>query len=274
MLEDLRHLLGRDHPLDELNGALRDYVRSLDAPVVGAMHVTCADETEGECRESFQHSFVDALLPDLKFARKAPFRLCTLGGRYERGALAIAENHFATPESRRSFKVLLVKINAHVAVSGAAPRFGPMRRYDTDSDACGALHALLAGGRQPFSDDLREAFTGDGLDRLAALNDPQRVAAQYRSLLAAVTSARLQSRRVEQEIVRHQAASPTLYVVATCVTCNRADCDTELLCGVYLADHREGAPRDEYVGLGDDPGRYRVRCEAGRLHLHEDHPRA
>jgi hypothetical protein len=231
--------------------------------------VTCADESEWECIDSFQRTFVDPLLPSLKFARKAPFRLSNLGARYEPGAVAVAEHHFATPESGQTFKVLLIKINAHVATEGAGSRavYGRMRRYDTESAACGALHALLAGADRPYLSELRRTFAADGLDRLALLHDEQRVAPAYRSLFVALVSARLQTRRAAQDIENHTPASPTLYAIASCCTLNRPEEDSELLCGVHVADYRAAAPTAEYRGLGDDPTGYVVQYDAGRLRV-------
>jgi hypothetical protein len=273
MTDDLRGVLGVEHTLDDVSWALRYYVGALGAPVVGAVHVTCADESERECSDSFQRNFVNVLLPDLKFAEKAAFRLSNLGGRYEWGAIAMAERHFATPESRGAFKVLLVKINAHVAVtgSGEAARFGPMQRYDTTSTACGALHALLEGGQKPFLNDLRHAFQSDGRRRLEMLLDPQQVEPARRTFFAAVVNAQLQARRAEREIYQHMPASPTLYLISSCVTLNRAgQRDSELLCGFGTIDQRTDSRTVEYTGLGDDPTRYRIRHTLGRLCLSDD----
>ena len=270
--DDLNALLGREHALDDLNRALCRQVRRLEPTEVGAMHITCADESEWECVHSFQQSFVRHLLPPLKHAEAAPFRLSNLGGRYEWGALAVAENHFATGEAREHFKVLLTKVNAHVGVlgNGADQRFGKMARYDGESTACGALHALMAGGERPFLDDLREALASDNLDRLTALLDDRRVDPQFRSLAVALVNARLQTRRVELDIHRHRAAGPTLYLIASVVTLNRPGPDTELFCGWFTGDYRTDAPELEYRGLGDDPTRYRYTLEGDRLLVSED----
>lgn len=273
MIGDLIRLIGREQGLDDLNRALRDQVRRLHAPVVGAMHVTCADESEGESIQSFQRYFASDLLPPLKFAQRAPFRLSNLGARYEPGAVAIAEHHFATPESRDAFKVLVVKINAHVAVSGAGDTatYGQMSRYGQPSTACGALHALLAGHTAPFTTDLREALMAGGHDCLKPLLDPAQVAPAHCGLLAAVASARAQGRRAELDIHRHHPHSPTLYLVVTCVTLNRAERDTELLCGIHVADQRREEYTVAYSGLGDDPAAYQVHDEFGRLRLSDEH---
>jgi hypothetical protein len=255
---------------------LRQYVRTLDAPVVGAMHITCADETEFQAADSFQRTFVSELLPSLKFTLKAPLRLANLGARHEWGALSIAEHHFATADSHESFKVLLIKINAHVAATGAGDEaeFGRLQRYDAASTACGALHALLAGGEQPFLRDLRETFRLDGRDRIKQLLDKNQVDPRLRSLLVAVTNARLQARRVEQEIAQHRAVSPTFYVITPCVTLNRPEEDRELLCGVHTSDRRLGTQTGTYAGLGDDPARYRVQYDRDRLRINEEQPPA
>ena len=268
-MNELTELLGKEHRLDEINQALRNHVRGLKAPVVGALHVTCADESEWECVDSFQRYFVDEMLPSLKFAQRTPFRISNLGGRYEWGAIPVAEHHFATPHSHKSFKVLLIKINTHVAVTGTglAAQYGTMKRYDTESAACGALHALLAGGDKPFLNDLREAFQAEGSDRLATLLDEQYVDPAYRSLFVALVNARRQCRRAEIEIQNHTPASPTFYLIASCCTLNRAEEDTELLCGLYMADCRYLEPITEYHGLGDDPARYQVEEVLGHLRI-------
>lgn len=269
---DLTEMLGVEHRLADVSRSLRHHVRLLHAPVVGALHVTCADESEWECTSAFQRHFVNDLLPNLKFAEKAPFRLSNLGGRYELGAIPVAEHHFTSTESQDEFKVLFVKINAHVAVDGLGEQahFGRMQRYDAESTACGALHALMAGQDQPFLDDLRAAFASQQQDRLAALLDEGRVDPRYRSLFAALVNARLQAHRAEIEIENHQPAGPTLYLVASCVTLNRAEEDTEILCGLYTSDQRGAPAANEYRGLGDDPTKYEVRCDLNRLRICDD----
>lgn len=244
----------------------------LNPAVVGALHVTCADESEWECIDSFQRCFVNEMLPDLKFGQKTAFHLSNLGGRYEWGAIPVAEHHFATAESHHAFKVMLIRVSAHVATegNGRAARFGRMRRYDTQSTACGALHALLAGGDKPFLHDLREAFESEGRDRLAMLLDESRVAPTCRGLFVAVVNARLQARRAELEIDRHEPASPTLYLIASCVTLNRPEQDTELLCGLGTIDHRSPAKTIEYLGLGDDPTRYVLHDDPERVRVSDD----
>ncbi len=270
MLSRLSTMVGCEHRLDDVNRALREYARQVAAPVVGAVHVTCADESEWECSDSFQRCVVDILLPTLRSAEKAAFRLFNLGGRYESGALAVAESHFATPESRTSYKLLIVKLNSHVGVLGGADerRYGKMARYETESTACGALHALLAGGEKPFLQDLRRTFCA-GHDRLAALRDPQHVPPAWRSLFVALVNARLQADQIAAEIEEHAPLTPTLYAVASCVTFNRVDSDTEFLVGLHTADGRHGPARCTYWGLGDDPARYRPRYDNGRLFVSE-----
>jgi hypothetical protein len=271
MMDALQALIGLEASLDVVNEALRLYAASFAAPVVGAMHITCADESEWECIEAFQRGFVDPLLPELKHAERAPFRLCNLGARYEEGAIAVAEHHYATPETRNAFKVLLVQVNAHVAVegTGAEALFGQMQRYDAKSTACGALHALMAGADLPALRELRETFSTDGMDRLAALLDPHCVTPAHRGLFVALANARLQARRIEDAISRHEALSPTLYLVSSCVTLNRPEEDTELLCGLATMDRRSRDVPVQYVGLGDDPTAYRVSDRGSRLHVGE-----
>jgi hypothetical protein len=265
----LQQLIGREADLEQVAATLRECVKTFGTPVVGAHHVTCSDESEIECIDAFQHTFVEALLPSLGPEKKAAFRTSNLGSRYEQGAARIAEHHYATPESRDQAKCILIKLNGHVSVAETPEglAYGPMERYQAESTACGALHALLGGARAPFIDDLRQAFTADGHDRVATLLDPQRVDPTYRYLLAAIAGARLQAARALADIQDHQEVTPTVYLIVPCVTLNRRGPDGELVCGFYVADYRDGKAEAAYHGLNDDPGRYQVSYENERLRI-------
>jgi hypothetical protein len=270
-MDRLKRLIGREGELEQVAATLRECVKTFATPVVGAHHVTCSDESEIECIEVFQRTFVERLLPSLGPEKKAAFRTSNLGARYEQGSARIAEHHYATPESRDQAKAILIKINGHVSVTQTPEGllYGPMERYHTESNACGALHALLGGVQAPFADDLRQAFTADGNDRIAALLDPQRVNPTHRYLLAAIASARLQATRALADIQEHQEVTPTVYLIVPCVTLNRRGPDGEIVCGFHVADYRGDEERVEYVGLDDDPARYRVTYEDERLQITE-----
>ncbi len=266
----LRELIGRECPLAEVSRALHGFVRSTCAPVVGAMEVTCSDECEHECAAVFQSHFVEQALPPLKSGLRAAFRTRNLGARYEWGSVHIAEHHYATQASATAYKLMIVKINSHVAVcdQDGRLRFGPMQRYATASTACGALHALLAGGQLPALDELRELFCRDGLDRIGVLCNPARVNPDYRALFASVVAAQLQARRVVEDIRRRPPHSPTLFLVVACTTLNQPGPDTELVCGYHVIDRRPGATADKFLGLGDDPAAYRLDRTPRGLVLH------
>lgn len=268
-MQHVRELVGKEHSLDTVSRTLRDFARGQKAAAVGALHVTCSDECERECSESFQQWFAQDLLPELKFWSRSPFRSANLGGRYEWGSVPIAEHHFATPATRESFKLLVVKINAHVCVdlTGGAPRFGHMSRYEVDSTFCGALHAMLDGASLPAIDSLKEEFLSEGKDRIATLNDPSAIDPGLRGLFAAIASTRLQARRAVLDIQDHTPASPTYYLVLPCVTLNRPQRDTELVVGFYAADYRETDLEAQYLGLGDDPGKYGLCAHHGHLQV-------
>ncbi len=271
-MDDSAKLVGVEHDLGDVCRALRNDIQRIEAPVVGALHITCSDESEVECIQEFDHGFVREMLPGLKFWNRAAFRQANLGGRYEWGAVRVAEDHFATPEAQESFKVILVKINAHVAVVEDTDglKFGTMERYRRESIACGALHATLAGSRAPFARDLADIFASEGVPRLELLQDPDQVDPQWRSLFLAIANARLQARSAVMDIQEHATVSPTYYVVAPCVTLNRPGPDTELLCGLYIADMRAPDATIEYRGLGDDPTHYRAQVERRRLQIEDD----
>ncbi|UCE01400.1 MAG: hypothetical protein JSW67_08860 [Candidatus Latescibacterota bacterium] len=275
-MERVRALIGREKALREVSQALHFGARRVAAAGVGAMHVTCADESEHECVEAFQHGFVHYLLPALKFARQSAFRIANLGGRYEWGSVRIAEDHFATPPTKDAGKLLVVKINAHVAfeeepapvVRSGGPaersyRFGFWKRYDSESACCGALAELLGGSTAPFVEELRESFHSEGRDRVAMLRDTTRVDPTLRALHAAIVSARLQARKATLDIQDYEPVSPTLYFVLPCVTINRHERDTEILCGIYSLDSRGGNAEGTYVGLGDDPSAYETWRQNG-----------
>ncbi len=133
------------------------------------------------------------------------------------------------------------------------------------------MHAVLAGSAEPYARQLREMFHWEGVDRVAMLLDPRRVDPEVRSLLLAVVSARLQARQAILEIQDRQTITPTVYLIVPCVTLNRHDRDTELLCGLYTAN-AEGYKCDaEYAGLGDDPSQYEVGHDSGRLVISDEH---
>jgi len=278
-MQDLLALVGRERPLQEVARAIFFHANAMNAPAVGAFHVTCSDETEGECADVFQQLFVQYLLPSLKLARRAPFRTANLGGRYEWGGIRLAEAHFAAPVEESAGKVIVAKINSHVGweqpepLTGSAEPLaglGVRRRYGRELPCCGALRATIDGAHAPWADELREAFESEGRDRLAELNDDARVAPPVRALCAAATSARLQARKVILDLQDYTPDSPTYFMVLPCVTVNRPQSDGEILCGVYVLDGREGGREATYSGLGDVPSAYRVEVAKQRLHVTDD----
>ena len=112
-LESLYKLLGSEVQLDDTMRALSFAVRALRPPMVGALQVTCSDESEKECCDAFQRRFVQQFLPSLKFGGHFPFRTANLGGRYEWGSIRIAENHLAAQPKKNAFKVNLINVNIH-----------------------------------------------------------------------------------------------------------------------------------------------------------------
>lgn len=271
-MERLHKLIGHEHDVDEVARTLYALAGDAQAPAVGAMHVTCADESELECAEAFRHGFAEHLLPRLKFGERSVFRIANLGGRYERGAVHLAEDHYSTLDAEQQFKLLLVKINSHVCVeqTGEGLRFGSMRRYDSRSRYCGALHALLEGLQAPYLEELRVAFASGGRDRVALLLDESKVPPPLRSLFAAVCNARLQAQRAMDDLCRHSPRTPTLGAVIPAVTLNKQAKDTEIVCGIGLVDWRGDEPLVEYRGLGDDPSTLRLRPESGQVRIEEE----
>ncbi len=265
-MRGLIDLIGKENPLDVNARALRDFARGEDSAAVGAMHVTCSDECERECVESFQQWFAEDLLPGLKYSLKSPFRTANLGARYEVGSAALAENHFTAnlddnaARDKSETQLLLVKLNSHVAVTreGNEVCYGTKNRYNEASHFCGALHAALSGGRLPAVDEISQLLRSGELDRIALLQDASVVEPRYRSLLAAVANARLQAKSAIADIEGAKHHPHSLVVVVPCVTINRHDRDTELVVGIYTADFRGGKSEVLYSGLGDNPRNYDV----------------
>lgn len=264
-------LIGQEFTVKKISRTLCDITQDLRPGVVGAIHITCADESEHECVQAFQKGFVQHHLPELKFANQSAFRISNLGGRYEWGAVGIAEEHFVLPMTPSSFKLMVIKINSHVGVTVEkdAERYGFLKRYGRESACCGALSALMAGKKGPFLEEMREVFRFVGIDRLQILADPGQVAPELRSLFAAVVSAGLQARQVMTDIRAHKPSVPTLYLVVPCITLNRPDIDTEILCGVYTADCRFNGVKEEYVGLSDDPANYSFSIHNRRIFIQD-----
>jgi hypothetical protein len=282
-LERLTGLIGKERALDEVTQTLHFLANGLRPDTVGAIHVTCADESELECVEAFQKGFAHYLLPPIKFALRAPMRLANLGGQYEWGAVRIAEQHYATSESRAGFKLLVVKINAHVGVLaadasaqptgsrvGLGTRVGVLRRYEAQSPCCGALDAVLSGSTQPFAEDLRELWGSEGLDRDALLRDDSKVNPALRLLASALASARLQARKALLDIQDYSPSTATYWLVVPCVTLNRPGRDTEIVCGFYTLDGRK-EPTPLYRGLGDNPAEYQISENRHGFEVEDEH---
>lgn len=271
-MNQLEDIIGVERGLEGVCGAIHMSVVGRIPAVVGAMLITCADESEHECVTAFQKGFVNLLLPQLKFAQQSAFRIANLGGRYDWGAVRIAEDHYAAAESVPVKKVIVVKINSHVGVleDHGKEKYGVMQRYHDKSHSCGALHALMSGDERPFAAQLAELFVSEGPDRLAILRDEQQVDPEYRALYAAITSARLQARKVVLDIQDYEPVSPAEFLVIPCVTMNRVGKDTEIACGFYLASEETGLKEPEYYGLGDNPAAYERDVSHNRLVITDD----
>jgi len=272
-MNQLRDLIGMEVDLERVISSLRRFTRDLNPPVVGSYHVTCSDEVEWGCAETFQRLFVQDMLPQLRPGVQASFRTMNLGARYEWGALRVAEEHYATADTEETFKLLVAKINSHVAVQEVGGRVvhGKLDRYGVESTCCGALVSLLRGAVLPATEELRELFRSGGQDRLAMLTDPQDIPPEHQALSAAIVNARLQADRAVLDIREFRPETPTIFLILPCVTLNRSGVDTELVVGQYGVDWTEEHPTVKYTGLGDNPAHYRIEHVRGRLQVEDDH---
>lgn len=258
LIAELAPLVGVERTLHDLHYALKVAARSVRAQVVGALHVTCSDETQFETTESFQTSFAADSLPRLKFAHRAPFLTTNLGARFEWDSLRVAEAHFAGAARTADPILTVVKISAHVGAG--EPRrglaVGKIDRYGTPSTSCGALAALLERARHPRGDELAETLRSEGVDRLELLRNE--VASEHRALAAALVSARLQARSATLEAQDLTPTHPGLFLIVPAVTLNRATRDSEIVCGLYLIDRTGKGSPGWYRGLGDRPETYLI----------------
>jgi len=232
------------------------------APITGAVLVTCSDEAEAACARAFHDSFARYCVPALKFGQSEAFRLSTLGGQYEWGGIRTAERNYAAAGEHGERKLMVVKINAHTGVimRSDGPSFGVFHSYRTEAPCCAALHGLLSGYQFP-SEHIAEAFDSEGLDRIAVLRDPERVDPRERGLRAALVSARLQARKAVLDIQDYDCGVSTTWIVLPCVSINRRERDTEIVCGIYSTPPGADSGQMEYVGLGDDPAAYELSEE-------------
>jgi hypothetical protein len=266
----LHALVGGEHDLAETARVLRAAVRALSPTAVGGFQITCSDECEHECSAAFERGFALELLPRLKFGERVPFRIANPGARYEWGSVRIAEDHFATPEARRGFLVLVVKINGHVAFTESGQHdyaFGRTDRYGDESIYCGAIAAALGDSELPWVEDLRADLRSEGKDRLATLRSAKLAEGSRHTLFGALVAARLQARKCVLDIQDHTPAAPTVYIVVHGVTLNKPGEDGEVIGGLYVLDHRGPKRHERYHGLGDDPATYVLTRSNGRLQV-------
>ncbi len=268
-MECLRQI-GCEREISAVSGALREHVLSLSPAAVGAYQLYCSDEAEAENHAAFDCEFVDPLLPQLKRQQRSAFRTITLGGRYEVGALGIAEDHFALRvSSPSSFKVVVIKLNSHVAAGADGnnpPSYGQMARYQRDSLACGALYAMLDGANFPAANELAAAF---GNERLTALRELSVEEPTTVALRMAVASAVLQTRAIIADIATIQPKSPTLFLIASCVSLNKPGPDRELLVGFTEIDSRKSLEEIKHQGLGAEPHAYRFSFDGQIVQVNE-----
>jgi hypothetical protein len=154
----------------------------------------------------------------------------------------------------------VIKVNSHVGIieGSEGDRFGLLRRYDRDSSCCGMLNALMSGRPVPSINELHDEFNAENPNRLATLLDENKVDPKFRPLYAAIVSARVQARKVVLDIQDYKPLTDTVYLVIPCVTLNRSERDTEIVCGIYSLDSRESDQAAHFVGLGDDPADYHI----------------
>ena len=127
-MDRLRDLVGVERSVTGVSQALHLAVAERRPPTVGAMHITCADESENECVQAFLKGFVQYVVPPLKFGERSAVRIANLGGRYEWGHNPRTFGHsgaggslgFADPHAGISFGFAMTRI---LVGMGADPRW-------------------------------------------------------------------------------------------------------------------------------------------------------
>jgi hypothetical protein len=267
----LMSLIGVETEMSQVVAALREYAENLQPEAIGGYHLTCSDEAEWECAEAFQQLFGQVMLPALKSSRRAVFRTINLGARYEAGAIRMADRHFSLPMSDKGRKLIVAKVNSHVALrqAGGEPEYGWLDRYGIESPCCGALASALDEEPVAVGAKLRKLLRFDAVDRLHVLRDRYVVPPHTRALLAAIIHAQIQSLLIAVDLRDYRPLGPTVFLVLPCVTINRNGPDTELAVGRFMVDASGPTVSTRYQGLDNDPARYRIRYEHGRLHVND-----
>ena len=118
-------------------------------------------------------------------------------------------------------------------------------------------------------ENLAEVFVSEGPDRLAALTGGSRIDPQFLLLYTAMVSARLQARKVVLDVQDHKGWK-TEFLIIPCVTINRPERDTEIVCGFYHSTPGQPDREPDYYGLGDDPSLYEHQIKNSRLVITDD----
>ena len=152
--------------------------------------------------------------------------------------------------------------------AGGEPEYGWLERYGVESPCCGAIAGAV--DEEPVaSTQLRKLLHSGGVNRLQALRDRYVVPPHTRALLTAIVNAQIQSLLLAVNLREHRPQGPTIFLVLPCVTINRNGPDTELVVGRFAVDATGATLSTRYQGLDNDPARYRVRYEHGRLHVND-----
>lgn len=270
---DLDVFVGREAHMGDLGRALVRVVASVRPAHVASLHVTCSDGLERLCAKTFHDTVArDITVPaDREWA---PLRTSNLGGRYEWGSGGVGFSHFVGAPSN----MMVAQINSHVGVIREARslRFGTHERSGRMSPVCGALFMVLAGRTGPFATEMREALSSEGLDRMALLNDPDSVSADYKYLYGAIVNARLQARRALLDLARPLEADEVgadLLLVLAAVTFNQRGADHELLVGYYAGKRdADGVMQAIWCGLGDNPTKYQYEFDLAGVKVTQPGP--
>ncbi len=266
---DLERLLGVEVSLDVFHGTLRRAAQAMHPRgEVGTMLVTCSDEFLGEVRTAFARDVARPLTALQMIGSRGTFAVANLGGRFEPGALALADEHFSGGSRPDSARRLVVELVAHVGRlrQDHSSTHGLVDRFGKASPCCGALTLLLeapeatAAVRHPWFDQLSAFFGPARLSQLRADPSP------WRLVRAAIVHAVLQGESAMADLLRDPPDGPAHILLACVVAINQPGTDGALLASVQRM-HFDGTHMhlEHAAALRSSPEALDISSQAGRL---------
>ncbi len=265
----LERSLGVEVALDVFHGTLRRAAQGLhERAECGTMLVTCSDEFMGEVRGAFARDVARPLTAQQMIGSRGTYAVANLGGRFEPGAIALADEHFARRPGSHAPQTLLIELATHVGRrrKGHESAYGEIDRFGRVSACCGALARLLeappetAAVKHPWFDQLSAFF---GPARLEALRGDH---ASMRLTKAAIVHAVLQAESAIADLMREPPLQPRDVLLVGIVAVNQPGVDGALPVAVHhLRFDGEWLHMESGAALRSTPAALEVEERGGRL---------